>query len=509
MTEKARLNFLGRRRFLEVATSALAATQLIPVRVANAGLVLDEPIQLAQFEGTGSFTSLKQIDAGVLDGDCITCTGETLAGQVARLAPPPPDGEVIHPLSAPFKPTGGLRMLRGNLAPAQSDPTQQFIPRTDFGTGLFSIFTAGNFGSGIAFWVDDDFSIAGANANGGLGDGYLKFVDVGHLAKLPKDSFSLRVGQFELDLPFSPARSYNISGWDILGEPNVGTGSQFVNNNFTMDSAAQGVEFSGGHNYGGYHYSVAVVNQNTSGVVSAGTSNVSPANGNNFMSDSNFKDLYGRLAYRWNLERDRKSRNDVQAAGPMGPRDHTSIRLGTFGFYGRSVQRVNDVTLTVVDTAHEPFYRVGGDFDFHYRQFNLYGLYMYGRDHNLVPEDATNTPLVFTTDPATGVLFTSGTFDHFAHGTPATFGGGFIQADYLALPWLMTIMRWDAVNSIADQTNISSAHATRNRFTPGVQFLIHANIKASFEYQVQPEFIAPDGSTFRTNAAVAALEYVY
>jgi dihydroxy-acid dehydratase len=57
------------------------------------------------------------LDAGVLDGDCITCTGETLAEQVARLAPPAPDGTVIHPLSAPFKPTGGLRMLRGNLAP--------------------------------------------------------------------------------------------------------------------------------------------------------------------------------------------------------------------------------------------------------------------------------------------------------------------------------------------------------------------------------------------------------
>jgi dihydroxy-acid dehydratase len=57
------------------------------------------------------------LEAGVLDGDCVTCTGETLAEQVTRLAPPPPDGEVIHPLSAPFKPTGGLRMLRGNLAP--------------------------------------------------------------------------------------------------------------------------------------------------------------------------------------------------------------------------------------------------------------------------------------------------------------------------------------------------------------------------------------------------------
>src|SRR6201987_4668322 len=55
--------------------------------------------------------------AGLLDGTCMTCTGETLADQVARLDPPAPGGDVIHPLSAPFKPTGGLRLLRGNLAP--------------------------------------------------------------------------------------------------------------------------------------------------------------------------------------------------------------------------------------------------------------------------------------------------------------------------------------------------------------------------------------------------------
>ena len=55
--------------------------------------------------------------AGMLDGTCMTCTGETLAEQVARLRPVAPDGDVIHPLSAPFKPTGGLRLLRGNLAP--------------------------------------------------------------------------------------------------------------------------------------------------------------------------------------------------------------------------------------------------------------------------------------------------------------------------------------------------------------------------------------------------------
>ena len=54
---------------------------------------------------------------GWLDGTPLTCTGETLAEQVARLAPPAPDGDVVHPLSSPFKATGGLRLLSGNLAP--------------------------------------------------------------------------------------------------------------------------------------------------------------------------------------------------------------------------------------------------------------------------------------------------------------------------------------------------------------------------------------------------------
>jgi dihydroxy-acid dehydratase len=55
--------------------------------------------------------------AGFLDGDALTCTGETLAEQVRRLAPPPPDHDVIFSAAKPFKETGGLRLLRGNLAP--------------------------------------------------------------------------------------------------------------------------------------------------------------------------------------------------------------------------------------------------------------------------------------------------------------------------------------------------------------------------------------------------------
>src|SRR5581483_6620986 len=47
------------------------------------------------------------LDAGFLDGDCLTCTGETLGQQVHRISPPSPDGTVIHSVAAPYKPTGG------------------------------------------------------------------------------------------------------------------------------------------------------------------------------------------------------------------------------------------------------------------------------------------------------------------------------------------------------------------------------------------------------------------
>jgi dihydroxy-acid dehydratase len=57
------------------------------------------------------------LEAGFLDGSVLTCTGETLAEQLRRLAPPAPDRDVIYPVDKPFKDTGGLRLLRGNLAP--------------------------------------------------------------------------------------------------------------------------------------------------------------------------------------------------------------------------------------------------------------------------------------------------------------------------------------------------------------------------------------------------------
>ena len=57
------------------------------------------------------------LGAGFLDGAAVTCTGETLAEQVERLAPPTPDNDVIYTVAEPFKETGGLRLLRGATGP--------------------------------------------------------------------------------------------------------------------------------------------------------------------------------------------------------------------------------------------------------------------------------------------------------------------------------------------------------------------------------------------------------
>ncbi|HEX9467407.1 MAG TPA: dihydroxy-acid dehydratase [Acidimicrobiia bacterium] len=57
------------------------------------------------------------LDAGLLHGDCLTVSGMTIAENLAVSAPPLPDGEVVHALSAPIHTQGGIAVLRGSLAP--------------------------------------------------------------------------------------------------------------------------------------------------------------------------------------------------------------------------------------------------------------------------------------------------------------------------------------------------------------------------------------------------------
>jgi hypothetical protein len=352
-----------------------------------------------------------------------------------------------------------------------------FTPRTDlFVPNTFTIISAGSFGSNLSFWIDDDISTGGSGAEGGLGDGYLKYNDLGHSFGLPKNTINVRFGQFELDLPFTQARGIYPSDYDIYDQASVAGALGTTNNPFTLGVPQRGIEIGGYPNNGNFTWSVAVVNGN-----------------NDSSAARNTKDVYVRVSQRFNLERDPESRNAIQAAGPTGPRDHTSIRFGAFYYYGKNQLNLDGSVFPglQVGVFEEPFYRVGGDLRFKYRHLELYGVGLYGHDQNHILNSADN-----------GVQRT----------TPVTFSGGFAGANYWIYPWMIGYMRYDFVNSPTDFLNGVSQDNTRNRFSPGFQVLLRANMKiiGEYEYHWAQPFAGPTGTEFfRPHTFVTGIDYVF
>jgi hypothetical protein len=355
-----------------------------------------------------------------------------------------------------------------------------FAPRTDlFAPNTFTIISAGSFGQNLSFWIDDDISVGGANADGGLGDGWLKYSDLGHGIGLPKNALNVRFGQFELDLPFTQAKTIYLSPFDIYSQGSVAGSLGTTNNPVIFGSPQRGIEFGGTPNNGNFDWSVAVVDGSNAGTAVRSS-----------------KDVYVRVSQKFNLERDPESRNGIQAAGATGPRDHSSIRLGFYYYYGNNHQNQDGKLFPGLATVEEPFYRVGGDLRFKYRKLELFGLGMYGRDDNHV--------------------FTAGTPGTIVGSPAVKFSGGFVGANYWFYPWLIGTFHYDAVNSHDDFVNGSPAsqYHTRNRFSPGFQVLVRANIKVVGEYQYtfgQPYTDPVTGTTlfFRPNTFQTGIDYVF
>ncbi len=67
-------------------------------------------------EAGGIYAVMNEINKlGLLNTDLITCTGKTVAENIAGVQNKNP--EVIRPVEKPYSPTGGIAVLRGNLAP--------------------------------------------------------------------------------------------------------------------------------------------------------------------------------------------------------------------------------------------------------------------------------------------------------------------------------------------------------------------------------------------------------
>ncbi len=60
------------------------------------------------------------LENDLINGDCLTVTGKTIAENLADLPGLTSDQDIIHPLDKPLKSSGHIRILKGNLAPGGS-----------------------------------------------------------------------------------------------------------------------------------------------------------------------------------------------------------------------------------------------------------------------------------------------------------------------------------------------------------------------------------------------------
>ena len=108
---------------------ALARDADVPLEIDDFDRISERTPLLADLKPGGRFVATdlfraggvrlvakRLLDAGVLHADAVTVTGRTI-GEEAAEAEEEPGQEVVRPLDDPIKPTGGLAILRGNLAP--------------------------------------------------------------------------------------------------------------------------------------------------------------------------------------------------------------------------------------------------------------------------------------------------------------------------------------------------------------------------------------------------------
>lgn len=214
----------------------------------------------------------------------------------------------------------------------------------------------------------------GANSTAGQGDLESAFVRLNNLERFVggrSDTYlaNLKVGKFELDVPFSEKRSQTLNTPFVMYHYQPGTPYSAVlsnltasrynsygnPNDFAIGENQPGAELAGiaqtpGNGY--FRYSLAALSTSN---LNAG--NVGGGRGTNF---------YGHV---------------TQSFGGYGI--VTGHRIGLFGAYGNAPTVVNPAcpSCAAVAGGGQPFYRAGADVSFTFDgQWNLFGAFMHAND---------------------------------------------------------------------------------------------------------------------------------
>jgi hypothetical protein len=187
----------------------------------------------------------------------------------------------------------------------------------------------------------------------------------------------------------------------------------------------------------------------------AGVANGISAGGEQFGNNS--KDVYGRLDYKF---------GGMGLDGDLGGREapeknwrDDSFRVGAFIYHGKAPGidfPIEDESGTTINVQDDHFLRTGFFASVYFRELNVFGAYVHGKD-TLRQFDAASNDFLQEIEP--------------------TYNSWFIQADYVFYPWLQGAARYETVTP-ADKSAQSLRTGVFN-----VSGLIRANIKAIAEYQ--------------------------
>ncbi len=112
---------------------AIARSVDVPLELSDFQAVSDRTPMLADFKPSGKYVMedlhaiggvpavMKMLlEAGRIDGSCMTVTGRTIAENLADVPGLPAGQPIVHSFDNPIKPSGHLQILKGNLAPEGS-----------------------------------------------------------------------------------------------------------------------------------------------------------------------------------------------------------------------------------------------------------------------------------------------------------------------------------------------------------------------------------------------------
>jgi hypothetical protein len=311
-----------------------------------------------------------------------------------------------------------------------------------------NLFAGGTLGEHVSYLGELTFGVAGDNS-------VETEVEHAHIAFDspfgPDNAFHFRIGKFTPNVAdvFQEMFLTTDAGIDSIFNYNpiglsggTGLGADEVSPNpIPFPALVQGIELHG------------VVKHRLLYV--AGVANGISAGNEQFGNNS--KDVYGRLDYKF---------GGMGLDGDMGGREapdknwrDDSFRVGAFIYRGKARGidfPLEDESGTTINVQDDHFLRTGFFASAYFRDLNVFGAYVHGKD-TLRRFDAASGDFLQEIEP--------------------TYNSWFIQADYVFYPWLHGAARYETVTP-ADRSVRSVRAGVFN-----VSGLIRANIKAIAEYQ--------------------------